>query len=237
MNPRTSRHSPLNLFRGGAIPRILNLVLILAVSTLSVAGCGQDRVTGVRTPVTGDNASNKAVNEANATAARYEQWITAMEPFVHHDSGTDTYTLDRDAFVASLRQDHPLLAAEISGTTPQSEDAVAIDMLAGSVQKGNEIRAQMGSGSGTWRSGGLAASVAWCSYHWWGVTCCYTGSDADRMIALLTGSAFVSSFWWVSGAILGAIAWWANYMNDHCPGGGFCLSVSWAGVPWVTCRS
>jgi hypothetical protein len=53
------------------------------------------------------------------------------------------------------------------------------------------------------------------------------------------GGLVVSAYLgWIPGVVvvLGGFVWWAQYLNDHCPGGGFCVCGSWAGGVWLTCR-
>lgn len=200
--------------------RLVHSLMLFAFVISLFTGCG-----GNSTPANVEPENQ----EQRLSAERFERWIAAMDPYVRQNPD-GTYVLDREAFLQSIRSSDPKTAATIDGLGAPTQDTEVIDNLIASIEAGNLRLAAEKAGGGDDTAGSS------CSTHWWGRRCCYWGTSADIIVAAMAMGAIISSFNWVAGAILGAYAWWADYLNDHCPTGGFCISSTWAGGVWLTCR-
>ena len=202
--------------------RCLVRVVALPLALLAPLACQPSSVPTNPTPEDHQVALERA--------SRYEAWIARMTPFMKEDED-GTWTFDEVGFFGSLSPERSRLDPTAAGLT--ADDRAVIDDLRNSLSTGNEMRRD---GVVDGARSALRPEGSSTSWHWWGRRVCYWGSTADYMVAHLTMAAFVFYFYPPAAAVLGAYAWWADFLNRNCPAGGFSVSCTWNGYLWLGCR-
>lgn len=202
-------------------------VLVLSFTLpFGLIACSRDQ-TATTAPQTEQPAVPPEYAEMQAQAELAQQWIQRMDPYVSQNPD-GTYVMDWDGFRATLARSDPRLALSLQNGATATVDTKMIIGLRNGISAAN--KAVLAD-----EAQGMQPAARWCTNHWWGRKCCYTGWDAELAIWYGWAVAAVATvIGVVPGAIMAYIAWMQERLNSQC--GGFCVNVLW-GSPfvWLTC--
>lgn len=205
------------------------MALFFFLSTL-LSACGGTPTA----PVSDQQELDPAIVANNQLAERMENWISLMDPFVTQNEDW-TFTLDWEAFLASVQESDPIVVAYFHGSSEGNDDTTAIESLRDGIPIANvEMLTQYEAYQNLPEGAHMAK---WKYSYWWGRVYCYSGSDADYVILLLTLgmiSAAIPQLGVLSAALITVLLGYATYCDSvH---GQFCLNVPWTVInTWVSC--